>query len=299
MSVLLALAFVPAAPPRIVPPVRPVPVITVPPIIDQQPPAAELFGRAVKPVATQPLPRLFSANDYPSEALRLGQEGLTEVALTIGEDGRVKRCSLTKSSGSTALDVTTCRILQTRARFEPARDSSGRAVTSAETSRIRWALPPQRRVPFAPWQSEVTFSVGSDHQIRCTEQLTPPAPRFVNSCENRNIQNIARMLAWRERENAEEVTIRSYARMVPGSPPANRSIIGEKLGHLSAELQVGADGSLTGCTMRDSLQPGPAVTPPDCKRLFPGPYSVAAADVSGAAGPRTAFIELILTRVTR
>jgi periplasmic protein TonB len=63
------------------------------------------------------------------------------VRLDIGPDGRVSACTITGSSGSSALDSATCRILRSRARFSPATDSSGAKVSDSMTQRIRWQIP--------------------------------------------------------------------------------------------------------------------------------------------------------------
>jgi protein TonB len=79
--------------------------------------------------------------DYPDSALRAGEQGTTGFRLTIGPDGRVSGCEVTSSSGSSALDSATCRIMKSRARFTPAHDSTGKAVGDSQSARIRWVLP--------------------------------------------------------------------------------------------------------------------------------------------------------------
>lgn len=71
---------------------------------------------------------LFSADDYPVEAQRSGEEGTVRAELTIDERGQVSRCTIMAGSGHSALDEATCRILQRRARFTPARDVNGDVV---------------------------------------------------------------------------------------------------------------------------------------------------------------------------
>ena len=79
--------------------------------------------------------------DYPAAALRGEEQGATRFRLTVGPDGRVKDCAVTGSSGSSSLDATTCRLMKSRARFTPARDSSGAATGDSVSSTIRWVLP--------------------------------------------------------------------------------------------------------------------------------------------------------------
>lgn len=66
---------------------------------------------------------------------------MTGFRLDIGTDGRVSNCRVTSSSGSSALDSMTCRILTIRAQFAPALDSNGNATTDTYSGRIVWRLP--------------------------------------------------------------------------------------------------------------------------------------------------------------
>ena len=79
--------------------------------------------------------------DYPAAAIRAGEQGTVGFMLDIGPDGLVSNCRITSSSGSTALDEATCRIMRDRPRFRPALDSQGHPTTDQIKSRIRWVLP--------------------------------------------------------------------------------------------------------------------------------------------------------------
>lgn len=81
-----------------------------------------------------------SRADYPAAALRAREQGRVAVALGIGPDGRVSDCKITASAGS-ALDSATCRILRSRARYSPARDSKGNPVPGSDAGELRWTLP--------------------------------------------------------------------------------------------------------------------------------------------------------------
>jgi protein TonB len=82
-----------------------------------------------------------SAADYPRSALVNREEGEVEFRLSIGTKGRATGCEILKSSGSAALDSTTCRLLVKRARFRSARDAEGKAVPDAISNVISWRLP--------------------------------------------------------------------------------------------------------------------------------------------------------------
>ncbi|MGI8931312.1 MAG: energy transducer TonB [Sphingomicrobium sp.] len=111
------------------PPAPPAPPAPPPPRVSQ---AARAKGN---------LPSLFSTDDYPQSAIRSEEQGTTAVRLTISSDGRVSDCSVTSSSGSTSLDSATCNILKRRARFTPAKDQNGQAISDTTSTRIRWELP--------------------------------------------------------------------------------------------------------------------------------------------------------------
>jgi protein TonB len=84
---------------------------------------------------------LITPNDYPEAARRREETGAVRVKLEIGASGSVTGCSVIASSGSALLDLTTCKVLKSRARFAPARDSSGQAVNdSYVTPRIVWTI---------------------------------------------------------------------------------------------------------------------------------------------------------------
>ena len=79
--------------------------------------------------------------DYPSAPLRRSEEGTAGYRLVIGSDGRVDDCQITASTGSRALDTATCRFLERRARFDPAKDQSGRNVVGTYTGQVTWDIP--------------------------------------------------------------------------------------------------------------------------------------------------------------
>ena len=90
--------------------------------------------------ATGDLQGLFHGSDYPQSAINAEEQGSVTVRITVGTNGRVAGCDVTSPSGSPALDRATCRILQSRARFSPARDNHGEPTTDTLTQRIRWVL---------------------------------------------------------------------------------------------------------------------------------------------------------------
>ena len=107
------------------------------PAITQSPPA-----KKVEPArAKANLASYVSDEDYPSNAARNEEQGTTRFRLVVGPDGKVKECTVTSSSGSSALDSTTCKLMRQRAKFTPAMDSNGKPTGDTVASAIRWVLP--------------------------------------------------------------------------------------------------------------------------------------------------------------
>jgi protein TonB len=120
----------------------PPPPVYVPPVAPAPPPPPPPPRKTVSAQSAKgDLRSLFSGDDYPASAQAAGAEGTARATLTIGTDGRVVSCSITQSSGNSALDAATCNILRRRAKFTPARDSNGNAVTDTiPTPPITWRL---------------------------------------------------------------------------------------------------------------------------------------------------------------
>lgn len=78
--------------------------------------------------------------DYPKDASRARVGGEVEVRFTIQPSGRTSDCRVTRSSGDTSLDSTTCRLIEERFRFRPATNAAGQAVASQYGWRQSWWL---------------------------------------------------------------------------------------------------------------------------------------------------------------
>jgi protein TonB len=99
--------------------------------------------------ARPPLPRhdlaaYIHEADYPAAALRDRESGTVRFTLDVGPDGRVTGCTVTRSSGNSWLDSSTCRILRSRARFTPAIDFNGNPTTGRIQQHFTWKLPPHK-----------------------------------------------------------------------------------------------------------------------------------------------------------
>ena len=66
--------------------------------------------------------------DYRRTRPPEGAAGTVVVSYRIRRDGAVDRCTVLRSSSYAVLDEATCRLIERRFRFEPARDAGGRAI---------------------------------------------------------------------------------------------------------------------------------------------------------------------------
>ncbi len=82
--------------------------------------------------------------DYPADASRSGVGGSVTVHFDVGSDGRVGGCVVVGSSGNAELDRTTCRLIEARFRYAPARDPAGDPVADIAGWRQDWWLEPRR-----------------------------------------------------------------------------------------------------------------------------------------------------------
>lgn len=121
------------------PPAPPVPVAVPLPPAPAAPPAPRFQPVPAKPKGNPG--NWATTNDYPSRALREEREGTTGFRLTVGPDGKVTDCQVTRSSGSDDLDAATCSNIRRRARFDPAKDGNGQPTTGSYSSSVRWVIP--------------------------------------------------------------------------------------------------------------------------------------------------------------
>jgi len=106
----------------------------------EEPPPPPSQARSVSPDnAARWAARIQS--DYPSSALRRDESGTVTMRITVGANGRVEACSVTGSSGSSALDDAACRGMQRYARYNPALNAAGNPISATTTQSIRYVLP--------------------------------------------------------------------------------------------------------------------------------------------------------------
>ena len=109
-------------------------------LIIPAPPAPPSFA-AAGPVPRNGPAGWITSDDYPRRELMRESEGTARYRLVIGSNGRVETCEIVQSSGFAGLDAETCSLLQRRARFEPATDTSGARVVGTFTGAVTWQIP--------------------------------------------------------------------------------------------------------------------------------------------------------------
>jgi protein TonB len=122
----------PPAPPalRIPPP--------APPAAPPAPPPPPSQARPARPDGQERWQRRIIEN-YPSRALRREIEGTVGVSVTVGADGRVSACRVTRSADP-ILDEAACADMTRYARFEPALDAAGNPTTGSWSTNIVYQI---------------------------------------------------------------------------------------------------------------------------------------------------------------
>lgn len=78
------------------------------------------------------------ASDYPRDLRERGIGGRVAMVFTVGTNGRVTSCSITRSSGVPELDALTCRLIQQRFRYRPSTDRFGRPIADEVEGEHDW-----------------------------------------------------------------------------------------------------------------------------------------------------------------
>lgn len=86
---------------------------------------------------------------YPPRAIAAHEEGLVGFVVTLDNQGAVRRCQVTHSSGHPLLDEETCKLITMNAVFKP---DPGLSPSQTKTSEgvINWKLPASVATPAPP-----------------------------------------------------------------------------------------------------------------------------------------------------
>ena len=78
--------------------------------------------------------------DYPKQSLENNEQGTVHYRVKINRQGIPRECEITRSSGHLRLDLATCELLMSRARFTPSRDERGKGTRSVHDGRVVWRI---------------------------------------------------------------------------------------------------------------------------------------------------------------
>ncbi|HEY8433544.1 MAG TPA: energy transducer TonB [Sphingomicrobium sp.] len=79
-----------------------------------------------------------TSSDYPRDLRERGVGGRVGMVFTVGTDGRVTSCTVTRSSGVPELDALTCRLIRERFRYRPSTDRYGRPIADEVEGEHDW-----------------------------------------------------------------------------------------------------------------------------------------------------------------
>ncbi len=85
--------------------------------------------------------RWVTNDDYRSRWILEEMASTARFSLAIDARGKVTGCTVTRSTGHAPLDAATCDLVTKRARFDAARDGSGKPVAGSYSGVITWQIP--------------------------------------------------------------------------------------------------------------------------------------------------------------
>ncbi|HEX8644823.1 MAG TPA: TonB family protein [Allosphingosinicella sp.] len=100
-------------------------------------------GGGGRPVRAQRIAGSFDYTDHPDRG-RTDRAETVGVRFLVDAGGRVRDCTVTRSSGSRRVDATTCALIERRFRYRPATDAGGRPTLSVVNTVFTW-IPDERR----------------------------------------------------------------------------------------------------------------------------------------------------------
>jgi protein TonB len=95
------------------------------------------------PTRAQRIAGALDYRDYPGR--RSDRVESVGVRFTVEPSGSVSNCRVTQSSGNARVDAATCRIIEQRFRYSPARSAAGEPVQSIQNTVFDWIPSELRR----------------------------------------------------------------------------------------------------------------------------------------------------------
>lgn len=84
--------------------------------------------------------RWIKSKDYPTDLLRKGNQGIVNFRVIVNPEGEVESCHIQESSRPEGFDTAVCTQISRRAKFTPALDAEGKAITSYYTNKVTFQI---------------------------------------------------------------------------------------------------------------------------------------------------------------
>ena len=214
------------------------------------------FGKDGTPISGT-FQGLITADDYPADAAKKGQEGSVVIRLTVNEEGAVADCEVIKSSGVPSLDTQTCRIAWQRARFTPGTDKNGRPRGGSTVATITWRLENPKPLPSEPWAKREIVELGDDGKpapcrIEREGVRVDPPSESKSECDEKLEGTLWVMKAARPGVSAVVLEQRFSLGSLGGfSAGPDRLVVARQV----ALMEIDALGKVKSCTIADPVGP--------------------------------------------
>jgi hypothetical protein len=100
----------------------------------------EGYRRTYPDGQTDPCDTLACESGYPVGARRRRSEGVATYHAVVTREGRATLCWVSVATIDADLDLATCNLILSRARFKPAQDKTGAPCMAIYTGNMRWVL---------------------------------------------------------------------------------------------------------------------------------------------------------------
>jgi TonB family protein len=236
---------------------------------------------------------IVTADDYPSDALDLNQQGSVGVFVRVDAKGAVSDCIITASSGSPALDTQTCRLVWLRAKFTPARDRSGAAVPSTYQQHINWGIADDGGASSEPWSVRWIISGWNKTGkglVSCRLVFEPQPAKGASGDGKASgcPPYVAGIPALMRGDLNRQADLVIEQRLSIGTIPSLALATGDQLaGKELARLGVDAEGKVSSCRTVETAGLLPPQLPRPCS-IIPRRYAQRT-NSSGSPAPFTAY----------
>ena len=163
----------------------------------------------------------------------------------IDRSGAVVECTVERSSGNAELDAATCAALRKRARFVPARDDAGVAVSSTRVQSVRWTMPRDRLISQG---ARMTYTLDpTGHIIGCKiDEFGAHDPDLT--CSPQMVEELAQSYLSKSLNHYASVAILLAMEVDDGSEiNVLRSVDGERIVIEQVRIRVSSEGVVTEC----------------------------------------------------